>query len=266
MKTKKLEFDTYEKATIVVAVLSFFVFALLLKLSNMSVDRLVILQNQFLKVLFGGSAEFLSLSVVLQLLLAMVFLTVSLSLLSAYGARRDRYQIGLVSGIVSSIIFLVIFPTIISLFVAAAVVLSFSYTVMISGAYFNELKKWRMFRTGSAAVGKALLIINLIVAAGILTTITLDSGHYKAIFKEDLTNTITAATLGTVKTDSPVMQEQIKKRVAELVDTSSLFQSYIKWLPILTAFSIWIAMEFLRSLVFSNIAGLFTALLLRYKK
>lgn len=262
----KMGLDRESKKAVVSATASFLAFAVLLKLSDISLAKLVVLQNQFLKVLFGGSPEFLSVAFMLQLVLAALFLSLSLALLCAYGARQDNYRTGLIAGAASSAILLALMPSVMSLFIAAAVIVSFSYVVGISNAYYSELKKWKLFRTGSNAAGKALLVINLIIALGMLATISLDAGQYREIFKADITETISAATLGTVNVDSPVIKEQIEKRVSELVETSPVFQSYIRWLPLLTALSIWIALEFFRSLILANAAGLFTAVLLRVRK
>lgn len=259
----RINLDREGKKTAVLATASFSAFALLLRASGISIERLVVLQNQLLKMLFGSSPEFLSVALLLQLMLAAVFLSLSLALLSAYGSRQDRYQTGLIAAAVSSAILLALMPGVMSLFIAAAVIVSFPYVIGISNAYYSELKKWKLFRTGSNAVGKALLIINLIVGLGILVTISLNAGQYKEIFKADITDTISSGAQGAVGTDSPAVRELVQKRAAELVDTSPLFQSYIRWLPLLTAFSIWIALEFLRSLVLANVAGLFTAVLLR---
>lgn len=260
---KKITFDRKEKITILAASASMLVFALLIKASGVSLEKIIIIQNQFLNVFFGGSAGFVSLQFISQLLLAMAFLSLALSFLSAYGAGKDRYQTGLVSGLISSAIVLILMPSAMSIFIALALIASFSYIVPLSSTYFAELKKWRLFRTGSNASGKALLVINIIIAVGIFVSISANSGFYQEVFRKDITATISSAALGTVNTDSPLIKEQISRRVEEMVDSSPMFQSYIEWLPILTALSIWIFLEILRSLVLSNITGLFTGVLLR---
>ncbi|MBI2232438.1 MAG: hypothetical protein HYU56_00825 [Candidatus Aenigmarchaeota archaeon] len=262
----KIDLDKESKKTIILTSVSFFLFVFLIKASDMNLDRLVILQNQFMKVLFGSQPEFLSLSLILQLLLAMIFLTLSLAFLASYGAKKDKYQVGLIAAIISSIGLIAAIPTMLSLFIAAAVLVAFPFTVSASNTYYSELKKWKFFRIGSNAAGKALLIINLIVGLGILIAISLNSVHYTDIFKADIRETITSATLNTVDIDSPIIREQVEKRTAELVDESPLLQSYFRWLPLLTPLSLWLAFEFLRSLLLANVAGIFTSILLRIRK
>ena len=262
----KIDLDKESKKTIILTSVSFFLFVFLIKASDMNLDRLVILQNQFMKVLFGSQPEFLSLSLILQLLLAMIFLTLSLAFLASYGAKKDKYQVGLIAAIISSIGLIAAIPTMLSLFIAAAVLVAFPFTVSASNTYYSELKKWKFFRIGSNAAGKALLIINLIVGLGILIAISLNSVHYTEIFKADIRETITSATLNTVGIDSPLVREQVERRTAELVDKSPLLQSYFRWLPVLTPLSLWLAFEFLRSLLLANVAGIFTSILLRIRK
>ncbi|KKW40303.1 MAG: hypothetical protein UY87_C0025G0002 [Candidatus Peribacteria bacterium GW2011_GWC2_54_8] len=207
----KIDLDKESKKTIILTSVSFFLFVFLIKASDMNLDRLVILQNQFMKVLFGSQPEFLSLSLILQLLLAMIFLTLSLAFLASYGAKKDKYQVGLVAAIISSIGLIAAIPTMLSLFIAAAVLVAFPFTVSASNTYYSELKKWKFFRIGSNAAGKALLIINLIVGLGILIAISLNSVHYTEIFKADIRETITSATLNTVGIDSPLVREQVER-------------------------------------------------------
>ena len=68
---------------------------------------------------------------------------------------------------------------------------------------------------------------------------------------------------------------ELKKNLAEEVNKTAdqtgkaaienlpLFEAYMTWLPILTAFTVFIVLEFMRSLVFCNIAGLFSALTIK---
>jgi len=104
----------------------------------MNLDRLVILQNQFMKVLFGSQPEFLSLSLILQLVLAMIFLTLSLAFLASYGAKKDKYQVGLVAAIISSIGLIAAIPTMLSLFIAAAVLVVLPILVLVYVWWVSE--------------------------------------------------------------------------------------------------------------------------------
>lgn len=260
-----ISFSREEKATVLAVAACSLASALLVKASGMSLDRLVIAQNEAVKLLFGGSAEFLGAAVIIQLMFSMFFLSLGLSFLSAYGAGNDRYQTGLVSGIISAALLVAVIQTMQALIAGISLIAAFSYAVPLSNTYFKELKKWKFFRTGSNAAGKAFFVINLIIAAGIFILITANAGHYEGIFSADLKATISSAALETVDIDSPLIREQVSSRVSELVDTSPVFQSYIKWLPLLTAFTFWIALEFMRSVIFSNVSGALTSAMLRLR-
>jgi len=47
------------------------------------------------------------------------------------------------------------------------------------------------------------------------------------------------------------------------VQNLPMFQTYMTWLPILTAFTVFVALEFLRSLILSNMAGIFSAITIK---
>lgn len=61
--------------------------------------------------------------------------------------------------------------------------------------------------------------------------------------------------------------EEVEKKADETsrsaVQNLPLFKAYITWLPILTAFTVFVILEFLRSLIFSNIAGIFSTVTIK---
>lgn len=254
-----------EKIAITAATAFMLVFSLLVRISGITLEKIITMQNQIAGVLLGGQHS-ISFLFVMEILLAMISLSFALSFLSAYGAKNDRYQTGLLAGAASSIVFVALNPAIFSLAVALAIVVAFSYAVPLASTYFAELKKWKLFRTGSNAAGRALMAFNVIVAVGIFVSVSAAGPYYGEVFTKDLAVTISSATLRTVDTDSPVVKEQIKIRVAEMVSKSPLFMSLVGWLPVVAALSAWIALEFLRMLVLPNTSGALTAALLRHRK
>jgi hypothetical protein len=63
------------------------------------------------------------------------------------------------------------------------------------------------------------------------------------------------------------LAEEVNKKADETsraaIQNLPLFKAYMTWLPILTAFTVFLVLEFMRSLVFCNIAGLFSALTIK---
>jgi hypothetical protein len=59
------------------------------------------------------------------------------------------------------------------------------------------------------------------------------------------------------------LEQELKKQIENTINDSPIFNAYINWLPATSAFSIWVLLEFLRGLVFSNIGGLFSSGILR---
>ena len=267
MKRQKLILDKKDKLTILAVSVSMLLFAVLVKLSGISVSKIVLFQNQLLKLFLGGGTEIISLALILPLLSAFLFLVLALAFLSSYGTARDEYRVGMISGIISAVIVAFVLPSIPALVFGISLIIAFSYIVSLSNTYFMELKKWKFFRTGSHAAGRALLIINLGLVLGIFISVNIGIEDHKIIFKEDLTNAVSSAALAALPIESPELKNQIEAQVEGMVEGMPLFQSFIKWLPFLTAFSAWIFLEFMRSLVLSNICGVFTAVLIRkYQK
>jgi hypothetical protein len=60
------------------------------------------------------------------------------------------------------------------------------------------------------------------------------------------------------------LEQELKEKIETSVDESPIFNAYIRWLPAISAFTIWVLLEFLRGLIFSNIGGAFTTGLLRF--
>ena len=59
------------------------------------------------------------------------------------------------------------------------------------------------------------------------------------------------------------LENAIRQEIQNSVDSSPIFNSYIRWLPVTSAFTIWVLLEFLRGLILSNIGGLFSTAILR---
>ncbi|MBI5060691.1 MAG: hypothetical protein HZB67_00075 [Candidatus Aenigmarchaeota archaeon] len=53
---------------------------------------------------------------------------------------------------------------------------------------------------------------------------------------------------------------------SSIAESMPIFKTYLEWLPLITAFTVFVVLEFLRSLVLSNIAGIFSAALIKIYK
>jgi len=153
------------------------------------------------------------------------------------------------------------------------------YINPLSNTYFQELVKWKYFRTGAHAVSKALMIFTVFLAAGIF--ISVYTGDYNQKFIDSMTETLSKSAINyevfekSIDEKYPgiseeqkiaVIEELVEKTratIRESMTTSPIFSAYIRWLPVASAITVWFILEFIRSLILSNIAGVFSSVLTR---
>lgn len=257
-----MNLESKEKIALAASAIAFLVSAAAIKINGFSTNSVVNIQNTILRNMFLQSQSTLgAISLVvlpfIAILLALVFLTVALAVLAAYGYYSSETRIGAVAGAIGAIIYIAVLGvSITSAAFAIGVFLVSYYVVPLSSTYGRELKRWVRYRTGSNAVGKALFVLNIIIAAGVFVAVLANLAAYQESFRQDFTQSLVAA-VG----NAPGVN--IEERVAAALNQAPLFQSYFRWLPVLTALGAWIILEFLRSIVLSNIAGAATHFMIR---
>ncbi len=256
----------YEKITIAGSVVSFVLFLLFVKLSGMSIGYIVNIQNSLLKSLIidtSGQGTLSALSTVLgsfsSIFIALVFLVLSLAFVSSYGYFSTNKRMGVLIGLINASLSLVFFPSMMGLFIAISAIISVVYIIPLSNTYGKELRKWTKFRVGSNSISKVFLIINILLALGIMFSVISDFAAYQENFRQDLADTLTDITLASIPNAQMIDKSVIRSTIESSVENSQLFNAYFRWLPLSSAFGVWIIMEFLRNLILSNIGGIFTS-------
>ncbi|MCX6816020.1 MAG: hypothetical protein NT120_04180 [Candidatus Aenigmarchaeota archaeon] len=266
-----MKFGPREIFTIAGSLISYILFVFLIAVSNISVNSLVNLQNSLLKSAIlqtNGLDTLAALSIVIEpfkaIFLGLLLLSLYFSFLTAYGFHSSNKSIGLIVGAVCAIITIVAFHSILSLFVAVALLLTGTYVVPLANTYAKEMKKWVRFRVGSNATAKALLIFNVLLAVGVFVAILSNAQFYTVSFKAELTSNLEEITMASLP-DIPVgnvqgipvtdTRKEIGKKIAESLANSPMFNAYLRWLPVLSAIGVWFLLEILRNLVLSNVSG-----------
>src|SRR3989338_684071 len=254
--------ENKEKLVFSFSFTSFLASLILLRLSGFSSSTIVNLENYVIKsIMLSSSDTFTALYTFLRpfflVFFALIFLVLAVSILSYYGCRRDD-TVGRNVGIISMIFTLV-------LFLAVAIFFCSFYSTKLSSAYSKELKKWVAFRIGSNTVGKVLFVTNILIVIGVFLSVLLSQQAYAASFRQDITATMKSIAVA-LPGASGIHSEVLNGRIDEAVQTSPIFASYITWLPVTSALTTWIVLEFLRNVVLANIGGLFTYLMLRRSK
>jgi len=279
--TLRNNFGVKETITLLGGVISFALFAIVLYLSRFSVNSIVDLQNHILKTILLQTGEVNTIGAIVALLqpftlvfVALLFLVLGFAFLSSHGFFSTDKKIGFISGIIGAILILVLLNlSIASLFIAAALIIGSLYIIPLSNTYGKELKKWILFRTGSHSISKVLLITNILIAVAIFLAIFSNLPAYETNFKDDITESMTTVAMASIPRsqaflfdESQVQQleDEVRNQVESSVNESSIFNSYIRWLPATSAFTIWVLLEFLRGLILSNIGGAFTSGILRF--
>jgi hypothetical protein len=255
------------------AIVCFLGFALLAR--NANVDALVGLQFDMIRSMF--MQETLSLNVLWYLVLSTVFLTLGYVFLCISGVSSPDFRPGLIVGTIASAVFLIMFNfSMVSLFLSAGMLITCAYIMPLSNTYFLEFKRWKLFRVGSNSIGKVLMILNVLVAVGSFVYLSGQNTQYGEAFKQQLSDTLKQISLqqaiSNIDKQYPFLTPDQKQEIIDLrtqqIEAQDLTElgfldTYITWLPLTTAATIWFVLEFLRTFVLSNLAGLFSWLLLK---
>lgn len=260
-----------EKITVIGAIMSFAISAAFMKFSGFSVVSLVNLSNSLVEKMLVQSAGLNTLGAMsmlaghfLNVIIAIVFLTLAFSFLASYGFYEDRKKTGIVLSLIGGVIFFFFLGfTLASMVIAAGVVLAGCSVVPLASNYGRELKKWVRFRVGTNSVSRAQFIFNLMVALAVFVAVMSNLAFYQGEFRADLRSSISAAVKPSLPAgaDMKSVDALIDKQITALV-ASPLFSSYISWLPVITAFTVWAILELLR-LFTPFLAGAFTSVIIR---
>lgn len=246
------------------ATVLFVLSAVTIKLSGFSTDSVVNIQNTMLRNMFiqtQGTLESVGilLAPFFPIFLSLVFLSLAFDVLTSYGFYKNDSRTGAIAGIIGALVYIVMFGfTITSAAFAVGVFVASYYIVPLSNTYGQELKKWVRYRTGSNSVGNALFVFNIILALGIFIAVMANLALYQESFKQDFSESIMAAV-------GDVQGIDVSAQIERALDESPLFASYFRWLPVFTGFGVWIVLEFLRSVILSNISGAAARFIIRKK-
>ncbi|MFH0832543.1 MAG: hypothetical protein V1900_02375 [Candidatus Aenigmatarchaeota archaeon] len=265
-----LDLSRKDIVTISGVFVSFLIFALLV--SNLSVGFLVNIQNSFLKSMLLETRGMTTMSAIgfiinqfYTLLLAMIFVVLGFSFLSSYGFFKDERKIALFSGICILPVLIVFRFSITSILLSAGIIITNIFVMSLSNTYGKELKRWVLFRVGSNSIGKALMIINIMIAVGVFLSLLYNLSYYQNNFKSDLSSTLEKIVAESVPFGQQLPKEEISKQITAAIDNMPLFDAYIRWLPLLTAFGVWAMLEFLRVFL-PLIGGIFTFVMIKLQK
>jgi hypothetical protein len=247
---------------------SFLLFALLV--SNLSVGFLVNIQNSVLKSMLLDTQGMNTLGAITfiikqfyTIVLAMFFLVLGFSFISASGFFKDDRKIALVSGI-SILPILILFRfSITSIFLSLGLILSGIFVMSLSNTYGKEFKRWTRFRVGANSISKAMMIVNILLSVGVFLSVLGNLSYYQNNFKQDLSITMENIVSGSIPTSSQISQEEIRKQISSAIENMPMLDAYIRWLPLLTALSVWVILEFMR-IFLPSIGGLFTFAIIKF--
>lgn len=267
-----MKLNRREQAVVVSASLSFLVSFLMLRLSGFSASVLVNLQNYIIKTMILNTSGMSTLSALafaakpfVSAFVALVFLALGISILSAYGYSGSERKIGKISGIAGALFAIALFPSIWGAFLAAAVLLCSFFAVQFANTYGKEVKRWTKFRVGSNTAGKMFFILNIIIAVGLFFAVLHSQPLYEVSFKGELLDSMKSIALY-LPGASSIPPAVLSQKIESAVSSSPLFGAYIRWLPASTAFSAWVILEMLRNIILANLSGLFTFAILRKSK
>ncbi len=263
-----IRMDRNEKFVFSFSFASFLASFLLIRLSGFSSSSIVNLENYIIRSLvlqtspntFGALYRFLSPFYIL--FLGLVLFVLGISILGYYGYRKSGQGLGRLLGIVSALSALLIFPTLMGAFIAVSVMFCCIYAPRLSNAYSRELKKWIFFRTGSNTVGRTLFVVNIVITLGVFATVLANQQAYAASFRQDVTDSMKSIALA-MPGASSIPQEVLDERIVSSAQSSPLINSYITWLPVTSAFTTWVVLEFLKNIILANVGGVFTYLMLK---
>ncbi|MBI4896059.1 MAG: hypothetical protein HY832_00735 [Candidatus Aenigmarchaeota archaeon] len=262
---KKYKTLTY----IIPASVSFFLFALFIKLSGLSVSSLVTLMDTLVEqalVITTGLSTLAAIGFLLAPFLFIVigfcFLMLGLAVLAAYGCREKEPEYFFVPGIVGALAVIVLCQSVLAIFIGLSLIVASFIVVTLSAAYIKELTRWIRFRTGHRAIGRALLIVNIFIAAGIFFTVLANQNVYGEQFQEKMITSMTRIATASVPTLAG-NEVLIEPQIRSLISQSPMIQAYVRWIPVVSALTVWFFLELLRTFVLSVLGGFLTLLFVR---
>lgn len=269
MVTMQNKLNSLDKDIIIAAFTSFLVSFLMLRLSGFSASTMVNSQNYIVKTMIlstSGMTTLDALSTALKpftvVLISLIFFVLAISLMSFYGYKNNNRRVGTIIGLLSAAAAIILFETIWGAFLAVAVFVCSFYSAQFSNTYAKELKRWVFFRVGSNTTGKILFITNIIIAFGLFFAVLQSQTTYETMFRQDLTDSMKSIVLA-MPGASLLPQDTLNQKIESAISSSPLFPSYIRWLPVMTAFGAWVVLEFLRNVILANLSGVFTFILLK---
>lgn len=261
--------SSIDKAVIAGTFASFLVAFLVLRLSSFSASTMVNSQNYIVKTMILSTTGMTTLAAIYTALkpftyvfISLIFFSLAISILSFYGSRNNNKKVGIITGLLSAGCAVVIFETLWGAFLGVAVFLCCYYTPQFSDTYSKEFKRWVFFRTGSNTAGKVMFMANILISIGLFLTVLQSQAAYEVTFRQDLTDSMRAIVMSTPGA-SLLPQDTLNQKIDSSISSSNLFQSYIRWLPVMTAFSAWVVLEFLRNVILANLAGILTFILMK---
>lgn len=264
-----MDIKKFDLFAIMGSVIPFSLFFLLI--SDLTTTKIVNLQTQVLSILFietQGLNIFQTITTLLSPfllpLLGLIFLALGFVCLTFYGKNNQGYA-GIITGAITAILSLVFFSfTLMSIFMALSFLVTCIYIVPLANTYFKELKKWKSFRLGARSLATVLIIFNVILSLGVFTEVYLNN-QYKQGFEEKLTNTMTQLTASSLPTGQ-ISEEVVKETIKDKIKSSPIVKSSLRLLPLTSALMVWIILEFLRTFVLSNLAGVFSHILIKFNR
>ncbi|HLD39202.1 MAG TPA: hypothetical protein VJB05_02725 [archaeon] len=258
-----------DKAVVVGTLASFLVSFLVLRLSDFSASTMVNSQNYIVKTMILSTTGMTTLAAIYTALkpftyvfISLIFFVLAISILSFYGYKNNNKRVGILAGLLSAACAVIIFETLWGAFLAIAVFLCSYYSPQFSNTYSKELKRWIFFRTGSNTAGKVMFMANIVISLGLFLAVLQSQAAYEVTFRNDLTDSMRSIVMSTPGA-SLLSQATLDQKIDTAISSSTLFQSYIRWLPVMTAFGAWVVLEFLRNVILANLSGVFTFILLK---
>lgn len=249
-------------------IISFSIAAFLFASSESSVSSIVNVQNVFLEsalIESAGASTIAALNILMShfysMIAALIFLFLAFSFLAAYNYYEEDRKTSLLISVIGAIIFIAFLGlTIAAIFLAVGLIASVWIMAPLAHTYGKEFRKWIHFRVGSNATGRAMMLLNVFIAIGVFVAVLSSQAVYEQEFRQDLKESLSDV----VSQQLPpgITEAQIDALIEQRIDSVPLFSAYITWLPVTSAFTLWVLLEFLR-LFLTNLAGLFTSFLIK---
>ena len=310
-----MENEAARMEIIFVFVLSVLIFAgfYILYASGVSLDYLVGMNSSLPQRMTAMQESFSllhflysSVSPILTAVFALIIFSFSLALLSVHPLGRLKYVLAVpifLSGILFNF-------SILFMFFGIGLFIAYLYVIPLGQTYFAEYRRWKFFRVGSNAVGKALFITFLFILAGSYIALSMNLQYREEFsqgFKQSMVEVVSMevenmrAQQGTTAMEEQLVQDsmrqmrhdypnltekqysdmearlkeslnsstqsgamsesEIKSIVESSLSTSPLVKSLLLWFPLIFSFTIWASLEFLRSMFFSPLSGVFSYML-----